>query len=643
MTNKSYQGQALHINLNNATNRIETIPDEVYEKLVGGKGLGIYHLLQTKPNIMPLGPENDLVFFTGPLTATIAPSSDKFGIATKGPATGAFLDSYSSGLFGSMIKYAGFDSLILHNQATEPSVVIIDDENVKIEPAKDLGIIGKSVWETQHILKQKYGNKYSIATIGEAGEKKSIISGIFFEMRCSGRGGAGAVMGSKNVKAILIHGTKAVSSFNPKKFTQSAWVGRRYIRSGEITNRAMFYEGTANIVDIINEKFGFPTKNFQLGQFDKADEINGESWEKYYWKIQGDQKNRKTGNIACKACPISCSKIAYSTADVTASIEGMPEKLEILKNEIVIDGPEYETIGLLGSNIANGDRETLLKANYLCDFYGIDTISAGNIIGFVMELYEKGLIKSEDLDSIKPTWGSSTAILDLIRKMGKNEGCGQFLGTGVKNIAKKYPSSEDYAMHVKGLEMPAYEPRGANGMAMSYAFCDRGACHLHGFTAPYELMGNYGGADPFDLGAKKIELFLNTQEDSTLVDCAVVCHFALNGLRTKEIQDMLKYATGFAHMQPPEFLTVLSKRILALTRYYNYREGLTAENDNLPKRLTKESYSVGNKTINPILNWSEVKKMYYSSMGWDEKGNVPQETLKELNIFNLIKENKENN
>lgn len=636
----SYQGKVLHVNLDTKTYNQKEIPQEIYEKLLGGKGLGIYFLLQTPEKVDPLSPDNDLIFFTGPLTGTIAPSSDKFGIATKGPATGAFLDSYSSGKFGSMLKHAGFDALILHKKATEPSILRIESNQVSIEPAEPLGILGKSPLETQIILKKHFGEQYYAAVIGLAGELQSLVSSIFFEMRCSGRGGAGAVMGYKNVKAILVSGTQPIHLHNAKQFTKSAWVGKRSILSGEITSRAMYFEGTANIIDVVNLQFGFPTKNFQLGQFEQAQEINGSAWEKNYWKIWGDRKNRKSGNVACYNCPISCSKVAYSQTEVPSSLNDFPEQLSILENKIVVDGPEYETIGMLGSNVANGDKETLLKAAYLCDYYGIDTISTGNIIGFTMELFEKKLITAQDLDGIEPTWGSSLAILDLVRKIGTNEGCGQWLGQGVKRIAARYPDSKNYAMHVKGLELPAYEPRAANGMAMSYAFSDRGACHLHGFTAPYELMGNFGGADPFDMSEKKVELFLNTQEDSTLVDCAVICHFTLNGLRTKEILDMLRDATGFAYVKSPDFLPTLTKRILALTRYYNYREGLTTIDDNLPKRLTEESYTVESTLIKPISSWNQIKENYYHKMGWDKAGKVTDETLEQLEINEIVQKMK---
>ncbi len=634
---KSYHGKVLHVNLSLKETHIEDVPKEVYSKLVGGKGLGIYLLLKTKPKVDPLSPSNDFIFITGPLTGTLAPSSDKFGIVTKSPATGGFLDSYSSGLFGSYLKNTGFDAIVLHEKAEEPSIVIIENNSVRYVPARKLDLLGKSTKETHTILEKEYGSQFASAVIGPAGESQVLVSSVFFEMRCSGRGGAGAVLGSKNVKAVLVKGNKPICYQNPEDFKKSAWIARRYIRSGEITARAMYYEGTANIIEVVNYLHGFPTNNFQTGYFQKANEIDGNAWEKNYWRTK-TKENRKSGNIACYTCPISCSKIAYSNENKSMEEDEFPELLPELNNEIVVDGPEYETIALLGSNVGNSNQECLLKSNYLCDYYGIDTISTGNIIGFLMELYEKKVITSAELDGIKPQWGDEQSILDLIRKIGKNEGCGKWISRGVKRIAEKLNNGKHYAMHVKGLEFPGYEPRASNGMALSYALSDRGACHLHGFTAPYELMGNFGGADPFDLSENKLELFLHTQEDSTLVDCAIICHFTLNGLRTKECLDMLRDATGFKHYLEPNYLDLLAKRVLSLTRFYNYREGFTKNHDALPPRITEESYEVNKTIISGIQNWDNVLSRYYSMMGWDEGGSVSISQLEKLGVWSLIKQ-----
>jgi aldehyde:ferredoxin oxidoreductase len=632
---KSYTGRILHINLTTQTSSVEEIPDSVYQLLIGGKGLGIYLLLQTPPKIEALSEENTLIFITGPLTGTSAPSSNKFGVVTKSPATNGFLDAYSSGKFGSQIKHAGFDAIILHGKMESLAVLVINDEQVQFKSAQKLGVDGLSPLETEFGLQKQFGEKFAVASIGLAGEKLVSIAGIFFEQRCAGRGGAGAVMGSKNIKAIMINGTHPISVANPDEFKKAAWIARRYIRSGEITVRAMPQQGTANIIDIVNERHGFPTRNFQSGQFEGTEQINGDSFQKNYWGIRGKGRKR-VGSIACYACPISCSKIAYAGQEPANFNFEIPELIAELDNQIVIDGPEYETIALLGPNIGNKDPDTIILANYLCDYYGIDTISTGNILGFVMECIQKEIISPKDLDQINPIWGEQEPIIALIRKIGKSEGCGAVLGKGVKFLSTQWANSDNFAMHVKGLELPGYDPRTARGMALGYAICDRGACHLHAFTASLELMGNYGGADGFDLGPNKLEIVLNSQSESNFVDCAVLCYFTLNGMQIKEGLAMLRHATGNKTVSELNFAYTLANRVLALTRMYNYREGITQADDNLPKRLTLEGHPNGPAKGKPIPEWDNVLQSYYEAMGWNSLGYPTEKTIKKYQIDSII-------
>ncbi len=607
----------------------------MYALLLGGKGLGIYLLLRTPRGCDPLGPDNDLIFITGPLTGTIAPCACKFGIVTKSPATGGFLDAYSSGRVGSAIKYAGYDAVILHGTAPAQEVVIIDDSQVEFYDADSLGVLGLTPLQVDSQLRKRFGSEYACASIGLAGERKSLVAGIFADQRCAGRGGGGAVMGSKNLKALLVKGTRPVRLADPEAFRAAAWIARRYIRSGESTVRALPLFGTANIVDVINATHVLPTRNFQSGHFAGADQIDGQSWREHYWN-EPAKDGRRSGNIACQQCAISCSKIARSKVQPGPENPDFPETVPELDHEVVIDGPEYETIYALGSNIGNADRETLLKANYLCDHYGIDTISTGVIIGMLMEMAEKGIIGDGDLDGITPSWGDAGSIYQLIRKIGTMDGCGETIGSGVLAIARRWPAAEQLAMHVKGLELPGYDPRHARGMALCYAVGDRGACHLHAFTASVEAMGNAGGMDPFDLGPRKLDLFLTLQAESTLVDSAIVCFFTLNGMQTKELVHLLHAATGEDLFKDHDGVRKHAARVLALTRLYNYREGKTALDDKLPERILKESHAAGPARGVAFPDMAPLLLSYYESMGWGSDGKPTRETLSALGITAVL-------
>lgn len=628
-------GKVLHINLTEQKTEVVYLSKKIYDLLIGGKGLGIYFLWKIPPKTDPLSPNNDLIFVTGPLTGTLAPCSNKFGVVTKSPATGGFLDSYSSGYFGPAIKFAGYDALIFHGKAEKNSIVVINGDRIDFIDTNEYNLQGLSPIETEIRLKEKFGNDFACASIGLAGERLSSIAGIFTETRCCGRGGAGAVMGSKNLKAILIRDNEPVYLKNPQEFRTAAWIARRCIRSSETTVRAMPKYGTSNIVNVVNEAHVLPTKNFQKGHFDYAEAINGASWRQNYWDASKDP-NKRSGNIACYACPIACSKIAYLEHRPGPSNPDFPETIPELDNLVVIDGPEYETIFALGSNIYNPDQDILVKSNYLCDYYGIDTISTGVIISCIMDLFEKRLISEQDIDGIRATWGNAKAIIDLIRKIGKMEGIGAILGKGVKSIAQQWPQAADYIMHVKGLEMPGYDPRNARGMGLCYAVSDRGACHLHAFTASVETLGNAGGADPLDLGPKKMEMFLNLQAEGTFIDSAILCFFALNGLQIKEVLSMLNAAVDDKFCTGPNFVKSTALRILTLTRLFNYREGLSAKDDTLPNRILKETHTSGPVKDKKFDNFDAALQLYYKSMHWDQNGTPTETLLKELQIYDLL-------
>lgn len=595
-----YANKILRINLTDNSVQTETLDPEIMRLLLGGKGLGAWLLYnEISPKIDPLSPENIIIIVVGPLTGTSAPTSGRFGIITKSPATGTILDAYCGGFFGQTMKYAGYDAIVIRGAAKTPISVIIDNDEIRFEDAS--GLWGKNNKETNAVLHNQLGDEFKSIIIGTAGERCSPISGVFAEERTAGRGGVGAVVGSKKLKSLSIRGSGKINVADPNGFREAVHISYRMLRMNTSIRR-LLEDGTANILELVNAAGALPTKNFQFGQFAESDQIEGRNWKTQYWKR----------NIACFGCPITCSKVARSQ-----------------NKEIIVDGPDFETIFALGSNCGISDKEAILYANYICDLYGIDTISTGNIVGFVMELYEKGFIISDDLDGIKAEWGDGEAMVQLVEKIATGEGAGALLQQGVKKISEKFPGSEKFAMHVKGLEMPGYLPRAAKGIALSYAISERGACHLKGSP----LVEILGGADPLAYQGKA-ELFKTNQSDVSVINALVLCYFVKFGITLKEIFQMINPCTGFDYKNPKE-LELVGERITTLARMFNVREGFSVTDDTLPERELKEALANGparGETVNLELLRSE----YYQLMGWDEKGVPTEKTLKRLGLTDIL-------
>jgi len=358
-------------------------------------------------------------------------------------------------------------------------------------------------------------------------------------------------------------------------------------------------EGTLNILEIVNVMGALPTRNFQQGQFSKADQISGDAFRQHNWKK----------DYACFGCPIACGKYTQP-----------------LDDDIVIEGPEYETTFALGPNCAIGERETIIRLNWWCDEYGLDTISVGGVIGLVMEMYERGLLVASDLDGIEARFGDTEAALDLVEKMAKVEGCGEWLCQGVAAIAENYPEAQSYAMHVKGLEMPAYHPNAAKGTALAYAISERGACHLRG--APLgELFS--GSADPLSIEGKA-HLFRDHQADKALWDSACLCYFPGYGMKLKELWQLVTAATGFDYPRTKDF-ELVGERISTLARLINVRQGFSRAEDTLPARNLVQPM-VGGPADGELVELAPMLDEYYGIMGWDADGSPTPERLRELQL-----------
>jgi aldehyde:ferredoxin oxidoreductase len=596
---RAYCDQILRVDLSTGKTTISQLPAEAMPLILGGKGLGawlLYH--EATPGVDPLSPENLLIFHNGPLTGTTAPTAGRFGCTTISPATRTYSDAYCGGYWGQLLKYAGYDALVLTGAAEEPAILVIDNENVEVRPADRLW--GLNISQTDKRLKEQYPGDWQVLTIGPPGEKMRNLAGIFNESRALARGGVGAVMGSKNLKAILVRGSGLVKVHDQERYQRALQLAFRAVRMSSETT-LLTQEGTVNILDIINVMGALPTRNFQRGEFAEADNISGYAFRKHEW----------VRDYACFGCPIACGKYTRPLEDGT-----------------FIEGPEYETTFAMGPNCAIGEREAIIRLNWWCDEYGLDTISTGGVVGLVMEMFERGLLKTSDLDGIEPRFGEVESALALVEKMAKVEGCGEWLAQGVASIAARFPEAEPFAMHVKGLEMPAYHPNAAKGTALAYAVSERGACHLRG--APLgELFS--GSADPLSIEGKP-QLFRDHQADKAVWDSACLCYFPGYGMSLKELWQLVSAATGFDYPAVADF-ELVGERISTLTRAINVREGFRRAADTLPDRNLNQPM-VGGPADGHVVELAPMLDEYYRLMGWDADGVPTPERMQALQLTN---------
>jgi len=601
LTQRAYCDRILRVDLSTGTINTSPLPADVMPLILGGKGLGAWLLYSEQPaGVDPLSPENHLIFHTGPLTGTTAPTSGRFGVTTRSPATGTYFDAYCGGYWGNALKYAGYDALVITGAAEIPSILVIDCDRVEIRPAEHYW--GMTISATTEQVWEELGRDWQSLVIGPPGEAQRNLAGIFNESRALARGGVGAVMGSKKLKAIAVNGIGGVRVHDKSQYERALQLAFRAVRMSSPVSM-LSKEGTANILEIIDVMGALPTRNFQWGQFEQSDEISGFAFRQNHWKKE----------YACFGCPIGCGKWTEPLGDGS-----------------VIEGPEYESIYALGSNCAIGSRETIIKLNWFCDEYGMDTISVGGVVGFVMEMFERGILAADDLDGISPTWGDAGAAIALVEKMVTTEGCGRWLAQGVAAIAERYPEARPFAMQVKGLEMPAYHPNAAKGTALAYAISERGACHLRG--APLgELFA--GVANPLTIEGKP-QLFRDHQADKAVWDSACLCVFPGYGMTLKELWQLVKAATGFDYPTVSD-LERVGERISTLARLFNVREGFTRQADTLPARNLSPLVTTG-PAAGHVVELEPMLDEYYRLMGWDAQGVPTPEVLVELGLAKLI-------
>jgi aldehyde:ferredoxin oxidoreductase len=605
---KGICGKLLEIDLAQGKTKDLSIHDEMVEKYLGGRGLGARLLFDMLPaRTDPLSPENVLIFLTGPLTGTAAPGSSKFVVITKSPLTHGWCDSYSSGRLSVELKKVGYDGMVVRGKSNHPCYLKIDDGGVEIREA---GLIwGRDSFETERILKEsEHHPKVGVTSIGPAGENLCKFACINSDLyRQAGRGGVGAVMGSKNLKAIVIKGTGFVETHDRGKIIGLNKEYARRSRKSKMSQSRMKY-GTPLTLNFTHTGGILPTKNFQFG-----------TWEKALDRIDAEGVQRKVvSHKACVFCFTPCSLI---TRVSHGKYRGS-----------TVEGPEYETLSMLGSNLLIDSLPGIIQANILCDKLGLDTISTGNVIGFTMECFERELISPTETEGLEIRFGDSEASLAAIEMISTRKGFGDILAEGVRRAAEHIGGgSERFAMHVKGMEFPGYEPRGAFGSGLSYAVSPRGACHRRAWPPAKEILGNY---PPYTAEGKG-EMIKESYDVRCILHSLLVCDMPGSQIPIPLDEGYSQYfqaATGKS-LSVEDFRKI-ADRVETLIRMFNLREGFTRKDDTLPYRTLYEplpdgpakGQCIGEENLNRMLD------EYYEARGWDLSGVPTEETLKKYQL-----------
>jgi len=605
----AWQRKILRVNLTEGTSRTEPLNMDWARAYIGERGLATKYLWESMdPKADAMGPENVLIFATGPLTSTMASTSGRYAVITKGPLTNAIACSNSGGKFGAELKFAGYDLLIVEGRAPEPAYLHIVDDEVELLPADE--IWGTSVWSTEEWLKTHHQNPLlKVASIGVAGERGVLFSCIVNDLhRAAGRSGVGAVMGSKNLKAVAVHGTVGVRVDDPRRFMEV--VRKTHKMLEESSGRRELTElGTNAMIDAMQEFGGLPTRNFKEVQFEGTEKINPAAMRE---KRPNGHQNLLT-NKACFGCTIACGRIAHIDKE-HFTIVNRKEYWH------ASGGLEYETAYAFGPECGVDDIDALTFAGFMMNEHGMDPISFGVTLGAAMELYEMGAITDEDTGGVKLSFGNAEALTVMAEQTGKHEGFGRVLGLGAKRLAEKYGHPE-VAMVVKGQEFAGYDSRALQGMGLGYATSNRGACHLKHdvFAEDMEDQTGKGKAKPCKA----------SQDFVSVIDSSGLCLFTTSAWGIDEFAEQIDAACEGEWTK--EHLLECGERIWNLERRFNLEAGLTGADDTLPERMLKDPAPSG--TAKGRVN--ELDRMlpeYYEARGWSAEGVPTPETLKRLGL-----------
>ena len=606
-----YAGRMLIVDLTTGKTTVEPLNEDYAKKYIGGIGLGMRLLFDySKPGADPFSPDNPLILTTGPISGTMWPTGGNgHAFVSKSPQTFGIGESKAHGSFGTELKRAGYDAVIISGKAERPVYLWIDDDSVQLVDA--LKLVGKSPCETEDMIKEELGDYYiRVAAIGLAGEKLSRIACIVNDKtRAAGRTGLGAVMGSKNLKAIAVRGTRDVTVAKPDEFLE--YVKEFHERMKGPATQKYRTLGTSENILVHNSLSCMPTRNYRNSRFEGAEKVSGEVLnEKYVTKI-----------IGCSSCAMRCEHVvAVTEGPYTNTMTRM----------------EYESLWALGPFCGVDRLDAIIKAMDLCNYYGIDSISAGVIAGFAMDCYESGILTKKDMDGIDANFGNAEAMVKLVEKIGKREGIGDVLANGVKFAAERIgKGSEKLALAIKGVEVTGYDLRCLKTAALGFAVSFRGADH------------NRHGAYAFDVKGKvnrliaergRGKLVRDMEDVYNLIDSFIVCKFS-RGTYYKELEDMAKLytlVTGFE--MTPSLLKTAGERINNIARLFNVREGLGRKDDNLPYKVMNEPIPDEGPSKGAFVSQAELDLLlddYYESRGWTMKGVPTEEKLKELGMEDL--------
>ena len=591
-----YFGKRLHVDLSSGVSECVSLDGEFLERFIGGRGFGAKlvwdNLVRHGFKIDPLGPENLLVMAPGPLTGAYLPSSGKCSFVSISPATGVYGDSSIGGTLGVELRQTGTDALSISGRAEDTSFLFVDDGEVSVVPMPELK--GKTCLETEGMVKDRLGtHEVNVASIGIGGENAVRFACINADWsRNAGRTGMGAVMGSKNLKAVVFRGSKDLPVHDLEGLMAEADVAYRYMQ-GHKYFKLWQREGLMNVMEYANAVGILPTYNFRDTEFAKIRQIDGETMLNGF----------KIGDSACFGCSMSCGNICLVKRGKYVGT--------------VTEGPEYETCAMLGSNLGIDDFAAVLKAAQLCDEYGIDTISTGNLIGAVIEGYERGFLSLADLDNRPVRWGDGDGIHELIRKIAHREGIGQVLADGALRVVAAWPEMEQVVLHVKGLEQSAYDSRAGVSMALAYATSDIGAHHTRAWTIAKEIEQGQDWADD-----ERVEVVIYHQTLRPLFDMLGVCRLPWIelGLNERHYENFYRCVTG--HEATLEQLLAKSNEVYNLTRLINTRLGMSRKDDTMPYKVSScpvQAGATAGKRVDPEA-FEKLLDLYYERRGWSKDG-----------------------
>ncbi|MHA1377562.1 MAG: aldehyde ferredoxin oxidoreductase family protein [Candidatus Helarchaeota archaeon] len=598
-----YSGKILEINLTTQKSKERYLSQDFATIYIGGRGFGarlVWDLTDSKTN--PLGPKNIICIAAGPLTGILAPGSGKTAFVSLSPATGIYGDSNIGSHIGYNLKKSGYDVLILKGKAEKPSILMIEDGEFEIQTADSFWGMGARKSENE-IKKDLNDHRWSVITIGTSGENLVRIAGIQSENRMAGRTGMGAVLGSKNIKAIAIKGNKALCVDSSDKLVETFQKANTYLKTHPIANVYAKF-GTFGLLEGVNERGLLPVNNFQNAIFEDVKEIGMDKF---------DEKFPKTKSQTCLYCPVSC--------------EGV-----LKKNNSVMVRPQYESLAMLGPNCGISDLDNIVESNHLCNEYGLDTISSGNLIGLIMELFERKILTKKQCNGNNFRFGDHESVHILLDLIAKREGIGNILADGITAVINKWPNSERYALHCKGLEQSGYDTRALKAMTLAYATADIGAHHNRAWTAYHELAKKRTNKE-------LVELVMFHQHIRPLMDCLGVCRFPWIefDIDIELYGDFYKYATG-KNFSIKDLLH-RSEGIYNLTRAISYRRGITRKDDRPPARVFEDPIPKGpfkGKIIDKK-EFEELLDLYYKLRGWDKNGIPTYNTLKKFNLEDVAK------